>query len=331
MNNRLEWVDHARGIAFLMVIYSHLQYRNDIVRVYFSPIFLTTFFFISGYLFNIKYSFIEIFEQRFRTLLIPFFFYGVINLLLSQILTFSKHPSMLAGLADFLIQVRGRNDGLWFIACLFICTFPFYFIVKHIKLTKLFLGSVGCLFVLNNMAGLPSLPWHLQLICPAIFYMSLGYSYRLYEDKFEFINSRKMIFFTLLFYIIFTSLLYKITGRSVSFTSTKWVLDGWIITITGILLCILIAKNDCKVGQLLAFVGSNSLLYFALHGNVYPALQFLTEKVLLFASIKHNPVLDLSIGFVMMLLVAIILIIPIKLINKYLPWTTGKGFSFFGG
>ena len=73
---RLKWLDIARGLAFLMVIYSHLKYKDDMVMRYFSPMFLTMFFFVSGYLFKENCSFTKVLEQRTRTLLLPFLTLG---------------------------------------------------------------------------------------------------------------------------------------------------------------------------------------------------------------------------------------------------------------
>lgn len=69
---RIGWLDVSRGIAFLMVLYSHLNYCDSNIMRFFSPIFLTTFFFVSGYLFKEKQSFLFVLENRTRTLLLPF-------------------------------------------------------------------------------------------------------------------------------------------------------------------------------------------------------------------------------------------------------------------
>ncbi len=71
MKQRLNWIDVSRGIAFLMVIYSHLEYKNDFLMHFFSPVFLTTFFFVSGYLYKEWCGFRQVLEQRTRTLLLP--------------------------------------------------------------------------------------------------------------------------------------------------------------------------------------------------------------------------------------------------------------------
>lgn len=43
VKKRIHWLDVSRGLAFLMVIYSHLEYSNDAVMRYFTPVFLTSF------------------------------------------------------------------------------------------------------------------------------------------------------------------------------------------------------------------------------------------------------------------------------------------------
>lgn len=43
---------------------------------YFSPVFLTMFFFVSGYLFKENCSFSFVLEQRTRTILLPFLTLG---------------------------------------------------------------------------------------------------------------------------------------------------------------------------------------------------------------------------------------------------------------
>lgn len=88
---RINWLDISRGLAFLMVIYSHLEFCNDSVMRYFSPVYLTTFFFVSGYLFKENCSFSKVFEQRTRTLLLPFLALGMIMIGMNQVLSFHEH------------------------------------------------------------------------------------------------------------------------------------------------------------------------------------------------------------------------------------------------
>ena len=94
-----------------MVIYSHLEYCNDSIMKYFTPVFLTTFFFVSGYLFKERCSFSKVFEQRTRTLLLPFLSLGTIMILLSQVLTFNEKVPFMDEVKGLLLQ-NGENQIL---------------------------------------------------------------------------------------------------------------------------------------------------------------------------------------------------------------------------
>lgn len=59
-----------------MVIYSHLDYCDSQIMRFFSPVYLTMFFFVSGYLFKEDCSFNKVFEQRTRTIFLPFLIMG---------------------------------------------------------------------------------------------------------------------------------------------------------------------------------------------------------------------------------------------------------------
>ena len=124
---RIEWLDVSRGIAFLMVIYSHLHYCDSNIMRFFSPMFLTTFFLVSGYLFKEKQSFLFVLENRTRTLLLPFIILGMIMIILSQILSFNEHVPFTDSVKGLLLQ-NGNNQILWFIAALYIYSIIFYWV-----------------------------------------------------------------------------------------------------------------------------------------------------------------------------------------------------------
>ena len=46
---RIEWIDQTRGILFFFVILCHSRLAVDWLKYLYEPIFLTGFFFLSGY------------------------------------------------------------------------------------------------------------------------------------------------------------------------------------------------------------------------------------------------------------------------------------------
>lgn len=117
--SRLLWIDISRGIAFLMVIYSHIPTCTESIMHFFTPIFLTTFFFVSGYLFKSGQNFSLVFEQRLRMLFVPFIILGTIMIFMSQIITFNDAVDLKSAFVGLLSQ-NGENEILWFIGALFI-------------------------------------------------------------------------------------------------------------------------------------------------------------------------------------------------------------------
>lgn len=80
LNNvsRIDWIDQARGILFLCVILFHSKLSPDIIGYLYKPVFLTGFFFLSGYLYKdkpVKDKLMSIFNGLFA----PFVLYSIIG------------------------------------------------------------------------------------------------------------------------------------------------------------------------------------------------------------------------------------------------------------
>lgn len=118
---RKKWIDSIRGLAFLMVIFNHLDYDNTIIMRYFSPIFLTSFFFVSGYLFKERLSFSSVFEHRVRTLLLPFVILGSCMIVLSGLFSINTtHMGLVDSFVELFSQYgKAHINTMWFIPSLF--------------------------------------------------------------------------------------------------------------------------------------------------------------------------------------------------------------------
>jgi len=327
--NRIEWVDTVRGIAFLMVIYAHLDYRSSALMHCFSPLVLTLFFFASGYLFKSNQSVIQALEQRVRTLLVPFLLLGIFDIGLSYVISFSNsHNSLYNESKNFLLQVYGHEALLWFVACLFACSIPFYFCAKYIRSVTALLIFVSCVFCFSALIKIPVLPWHIQFIPFGLFYMSLGLLYKRTESKFGFIDHPWAISLSFLTFGSIVAIeqfaFHKAIG---TITPTTNVIDGIICTVAGIGGCVGISKRIGRKIPLLSFVGANSLLYFGLHGKCYAVLQIVTKHLFQEFSIASTPLLNLILGIAIVFLDVVCLIAPIMLINKYVGFITGKGYK----
>lgn len=325
---RLKWLDISRGIAFLIVIYSHLEYKDDMIMRYFKPMFLTMFFFVSGYLFKEKCSFSKVFEQRTRTLLLPFLILGLIMIWLSHILTFNEHVSIIDEIKGLLFQ-NGQNQILWFIAALYIYSIIFYWVERFTKSNEMLLGICFILFILNAIYSYwlkgPSIPWHITAAGYACFYMALGKFYKYHESKIDTLFNYKIIVVIAAVYVGFISL----TNISCSFSGSIYIIDSLVLSIMSLIIGIAISKRYFQNSRFLLFVGANTLFYFAFHGKVYSLLQILAGKMLDGISFSQLFLLHAIVGGLITFLDALILIIPTLIVNKYFSYILGKGFKLW--
>lgn len=51
---RIEWIDQLRGILFLFVLICHTKLTPPFLKYLYDPIFLTGFFFLSGFYIKTK-------------------------------------------------------------------------------------------------------------------------------------------------------------------------------------------------------------------------------------------------------------------------------------
>ena len=61
-------------------------------------------------------------KNKVRTLLLPWFTLSMISIFSSQVISTGNH-TLKADLIGTLLQIRGQNDYMWFIACLFLAEF----------------------------------------------------------------------------------------------------------------------------------------------------------------------------------------------------------------
>lgn len=207
-----------KGILILFVLLSHSSAPNTYMRL-FVPFFLTMFFFVSGYTFTTKRTFHEFIVGKIKHLLIPLCAMGGIKLILACIL---QHDDFLERIKGLLFQVSGMNDDLWFIGCMFSVSFLFYIVLKlsdHVDakrrtVTTLVLSSfIAVLGWYAVLALQAKWPWQLENALIMIFYMSLGYLYRRYENLIvEKIEDNKVLL--ALFSIVYVLMAFFMAGNA---------------------------------------------------------------------------------------------------------------------
>ena len=331
VKKRIDWIDVSRGIAFLMVIYRHLgDYKNDSIMRYFMPVFLSIFFFVSGYLFKEKQSFLKVFEQRTRTLFLPFLILGTVVIVMSQLCSFKDGLTWVESFKGLLFQ-NHKNQLLWFIAALYLYSLIFYWIERFCKSDWTLLIVSVLLYIGNGVynycLGMPSYTsvWHIGMMGYSCYFMGLGKLYKKHENKIKLNN--KLFWVLTVVYFAFIAM----TTRKYSFMGSPMIIDCMFITTLGTLLLIHVCKNWKFImhNTFLKFVGANTLFYFAFHGKVYAVLIKGTNWILNVLGLLHNDAAVTIMGFVLVFIDALVLIPITMIINKYLSFALGKGFKLY--
>ena len=140
-NKRLAWLDVSRGFAMFMVIYSHINMQSGPthIMIFFRPIYLSIFFFVSGYLTKENFSFNGFFEHRTRTILFPFLFWGGVLILISQIYSINEEPiGLMDSFKELLSQYSDREhiNTLWFLPFLYLSSIAFFILFNSAKVIE---------------------------------------------------------------------------------------------------------------------------------------------------------------------------------------------------
>ena len=342
-NKRVEWIDIIKFACIMFVMISHLEANTKPLYAFYSPFFLTAFFFSSGYVYRHKNNFKDFICKKTYQLFLPWLVFSVLNILLSQIVSFNEHKNLWYELKWNFLQIRGLGDGVWFVAALFVAFIPFYFFIKwyesETKLTNkqktilaLFISFALSFVSVIYTKLLPSgtfswktaaLPWHLEYIFQAMFYMVLGYVFKNRFEAFFDKYVKKWYFFgNIVLYLVVVYVPYALHWKMPMLLD---VFHTYFSEILGLIFIISIAKR-IPSNRYINYVGQNTLIYFALHGKIYSLIQTMLHRYAsgLYSVILNNVFVSSIFAIVFAVGLSLILIIPAHIINRWFPFIAGR-------
>lgn len=339
---RIAWVDIAKYICIMAVMLEHLESITDELSVFFSPFFVLCFFVVAGYTHKPGQDFKSFFMKKVRTLFVPWLIFSVLDITVSQLVSFSAHASFLSELGWNFLQIRSHGDQIWFVAALFITFIPFYFFIEWYnsglkpassRRTAIFVIIALLLFTVDiaysNLMdpsllpwGTTALPWHLEYIFQAMFYMTLGYMFRQrWEAGFDRHSTPLLCLGILLLYLFIVYLPYFADIPNALFSISAI----FITPLIGILLVIAYSKV-IPPNRYILYVGQNTLIYFALHGKAFSFIQVLLSRYAsgIYSAILSNAITSNLFAVAFTFLLSFILLIPAYIINRWFPFIVGR-------
>lgn len=301
MNERKKWLDICKGIAMCCIVFSHTSSgTGGGYELIYLPIFLSVFFFSTGYLFK-PCDFKSELLYVFRHLVIPLVSLGTINAVISFVV---EGEAIIPRMTKLLLQTSGNRDDMWFIACLTSAHILFWLVHKVVRdkkiellLTTLIISLLGGYYAV--FIGF-ALPWKFQRALGYLIFMGAGYVYRRTGKQIDkYFDKRIVVMLGLIYFLSCITYGGKFFGDS---------LGDICISAVGICFIIMISKyiHDNKI---LVFIGQNTLVYYAFQSKVIKVLELFAGK----AGVSTTSVFC---GIVVSILTIVALAVPAFVFNK---------------
>jgi len=341
---RLDYVDVAKGLLILSVIWHHLpldasKYGGissptlsfmDYANSFYVCFFMQAFFFITGYCSNFNKTIKEQIWRNFRTLIVPAFCFCVICTGIRALTRGSFSPFMKFCQADFWLY---GFKSYWFLFALFLAKNIYAFIIhglnnvkygKYIKWSLIFV-----LLIFSVKTGyknqtpddhglLPNyLFWQNALI--NLPFLALGDQLKgKLNDKIMWVGS---IAFMVLILILFAAPTYIPRVGQFPSMHIRHILEFLTLGSLGSIFVLQMSKFIKKWGGVKWF-GKESLIVYCMHGLI------LNIMITIIANYVIYPlgVVSSVLYIICVMLSTVVILIPfIYLVNtKYLSWIIGK-------
>ncbi len=273
------WVDVARGIGIIAVLYGHAL-SGDSYRHLLYAFHMPLFFFLSGVVLNLrKYPhFFPFLKRNVMTVLLPYLLFA----LLSYAIWFfarTNYPP-LPDILQHAINIAYANSNglffnvvLWFLPCLFITKLIFWIIAKFSLHTKFLIASLIIISIAGYIFSLSfpgiKLPFGIETAITAVVFFGAGYIWRLHGQKIHALFQKYIWQALILFFII------SVVAASVNFDLYGYQIDMrlnrysnyflfYIAAFSGIFATIA-ASMYIGSNRLLQYIGNKSMVLFVWH------------------------------------------------------------------
>lgn len=295
----LAWIDVAKGIGIILVMFAHVNYTPAILDTIYS-FHMPLFFLISGILYNKhKYSSFKIFIRRkLQTLICPYILFYLFSLtyiyFIESLASGFSAFNFSAFCRDFLQMFISQGSKkvvsapLWFVPCLFAVEIIYYFVSKidksfPILLISVFFAFTGWIFETYIVHQYNIfLFWSIDSAMFAFGFFTIGnlFSSRLNQGL-KWIESHKHSFLIGLpiavIGLAITAIL-AIPNGHVSLGS-KILNNGFIFYVTGITgsLSIFVISFLLRHNRFFSYFGRNSFYVMAIHHPIRSTYARFTE------------------------------------------------------
>lgn len=339
-NKRVGFIDIAKGIGMLTIIWGHISLANlshSIVYSFHIPLF----FFLSGYVFSPKrYSSFGVFmKKRFYGLVVPYLLYSFLTWIVWATFMYVSHTPVdsywMPLLQTFLSQGSEgylvHNVPLWFVMCLFTVEIIYFFLAKSSKciviIISIALGILGVLSTKAEFFDFSTLPWSLDVSLMALPFYTAGnlLSSSLPANKqVEFVKTNKgisVLVILLAFVIVYFGAKYNGSPSMGHAFLGKYPWLFYFVASFGVLgvvfASMLIESLPGLFSSFFVWMGLNSFRVMAVHNPIKGIVVILVARMVGVSTLSVCTSTPFSIlAFIVTLVITVATVYIISVINK---------------
>lgn len=342
MSKRLSYIDIAKGIAMIFIVFGHTIIHTPnaySIYQYIYSFHVVLFFILSGFTYSNKRGLKEFIFVKFKKLMTPFFIFATLFLipyfLLAHYTSFNIEIADISEIKSLLLEIiygngnnlaLKQNTSLWFLPALFSSEVIYRCLDKvNIKYKDIFLTLL--LLVVSYISTYMQivLPWGINTALALLVFFQLGILIKKYE-VIEKINRSLIIKIVLIILSVSTIYIYS-KNKTVDCANYSYGVYG-IFLFTSLVLPLLIiwvskVINKCK---LLEYIGKNTLSILIFH-KLFVILFQLNYSFM--PSFLKNENLWISMPTAV-IVTAISITISLGIgyiINKYFPFLYGNNYK----
>ena len=350
VSKRTGWVDICKALAIYCMVLGHTgtsQQISTVIHVFHMPVF----FILSGYCFNEDKNadLSRFIKKRVSTLLVPYFFFGIVLFAFWDIALFAMHRQeemrSISNLATSILWNNANASAFgviqWFLPCLFFAEMIIAILLKISKNNILLSEGILLLSILGYL--IPQLlevrlPWAFDCALMASAFYGFGWiarKTRVFEMLQELVRKRKVVCWIIVVTIsiaMLPSVIYndEVNMRTVTYGNYfLYILNAVVYSILLILISMLLeqALIDSIVCSLMKWIGRNTLVVLLLNSTCVRVYEVLFGGLI-------GRLSDVTLYFtngLVAVLITIVCVVISEVINKYCPWMIGKKKVIKGG
>ena len=305
--NRVNYVDIAKGLGMLMVMWGHIMISGLCYEVVYA-IHMPLFFFLAGLIYNNqKYSsLLQLLTSKAKSLLFPYAVFSVITWAIWVAYSFVTGnvenyfaPLLQTVIAQGSAGYLEHNVPLWFVTCLFVTEVAYYFIAKTKAVVNIVIcvlcAAIGYFMISNTLIfDFTKLPWSIEVAMSALLFYSTGNLFKVHLGLNwlpDFTKSKKNI--SWLCILVFTVIIFisapvngHITMGSNSLGNN--VALFYILAFLGIASTLLFSSSIeqtnlpviSKITDFIRWIGKNSFYFMAIHVPAKGVIVLILARIL---------------------------------------------------